>query len=250
MRLSNQAGVAPIRVLLADPCSMTRDLIVTGFGRSSQFKVIGSVNRADELHQLLENNPWEPDVALISATLEEGPLSGLSILSQIHEAHPKLRLILLIEKSEPDVVAQAFHSGARGIFARSESDFKALCKCVRCVHMGQIWAATQHIEYLINALRQTVHLRVVDAAGLNLLSKREEDVVRLVAESMSNREISQRLDLSEHTVKNYLFRIFDKLGVSSRRELVLYAVSCAKEQLPLLEPSDSSERAVRSSSHR
>ena len=68
-------------------------------------------------------------------------------------------------------------------------------------------------------------LRVVDAQGSNLLSKREEDVVHLVAEGLGNREIAQQLNLSKHTVKNYLFRIFDKLGVSNRVELVLYAVA-------------------------
>ena len=71
-------------------------------------------------------------------------------------------------------------------------------------------------------------MRVIDARGAALLSRREQEVVRCVAEGLSNREIAQRLGLTEHTVKNYLFRIFDKLGVSSRVELILYAVSSAK----------------------
>lgn len=243
MRLPVQPGLAPIRVLIADPSTMTRGLISAGLKRHSQFKVVGSVSQADELLCLLEQ--LSPDVALISATLEGKSFSGLSILSQIHSAYPKLRLIVLMDRSEPDVVVQAFHSGARGVFAHQESDFKALCKCVWCVHKGQIWAATQHIEHLISALGQTPRLRVVNSEGSSLLSKREEDVVRLVAEGMGNREISEQLDLSEHTVKNYLFRIFDKLGVSNRTELVLYAVSCPKEQVLLIEPSESLERAAR-----
>jgi DNA-binding CsgD family transcriptional regulator len=71
-------------------------------------------------------------------------------------------------------------------------------------------------------------MRVVNADGLRLLTKREEDVVRLLAEGLQNREIAHELNLSEHTVKNYLFHIFDKLGVSSRVELILYAVSSSK----------------------
>jgi len=67
-------------------------------------------------------------------------------------------------------------------------------------------------------------MRLQDARGMNLLSKREESVVRQVAEGMTNREISAHLKLSEHTVRNYLFRIFDKLGVSTRVELVLYCL--------------------------
>ena len=188
---------------------------------------------------------FQPDVALISATLEDRPFSGLSLLSQIHCAYPRLRLILLIDQSEADVVVQAFRSGARGVFDLSDSDFSALCKCVFCIHKGQIWAAAQHIEHLISALSQTPRLRVINSAGSNLLTKREGDVVRLVAEAMTNREISNQLNLSEHTVKNYLFRIFDKLGVSSRTELVLYALSSPKEEVLLIEPSGSFEHVAR-----
>lgn len=71
-------------------------------------------------------------------------------------------------------------------------------------------------------------MRVANADGMRLLSKREEDVVHLLAEGLQNREIAEQLNLSEHTVKNYLIHIFDKLGVSSRVELVLYAVSSTK----------------------
>jgi len=71
-------------------------------------------------------------------------------------------------------------------------------------------------------------MKVVNADSLRMLTKREEDVVRLLAEGLQNREIARQLGLSEHTVKNYMFHIFEKLGVSSRVELVLYAVSSTK----------------------
>jgi len=71
-------------------------------------------------------------------------------------------------------------------------------------------------------------LRLVTADGRSLLSKREQEVVHLVAEGLANHEIAEQLHLSDHTVKNHLFHIFDKLGISSRVELVLYAVSSSK----------------------
>jgi DNA-binding CsgD family transcriptional regulator len=76
--------------------------------------------------------------------------------------------------------------------------------------------------YLIEAFRESAPVRLMDARLEAILSKREQDVVRCVAEGWSNREIAKRLKLTEHTVKNYLFRIFDKLGVSSRVGVVLY----------------------------
>lgn len=246
MRLpAQQPGLSPIRVVIADPSTMLRGLITNGLKRHSRFRVIGSVGRPDELLHLLEQS--QPDVALISETAQDGPFNGLLLLSQIHGAYPKVGLIVLIDRSEPEVVVQAFRSGAKGVFVRSESDLKALCKCVECVHGGQIWATTQDIKHLLNALIQGPRMGVADSKGFNLLSKREEDVVRLLAEGMSNREISKALELSEHTVKNYLFKVFDKLGLSSRTELVLYALSCAQGELPQFEPTGTLEGAPRSS---
>jgi DNA-binding CsgD family transcriptional regulator len=82
---------------------------------------------------------------------------------------------------------------------------------------------------VIGALKDSEPMRLVEAGGGAILSKREQDVVRCVAEGLSNREIATRLKLTEHTVKNYLFRIFDKLGVSSRVEVVLYVFRFHKE---------------------
>ncbi len=113
---------------------------------------------------------------------------------------------------------------ARGLFCFSVSPFRALCKCIQVVHRGQIWATAQQIDYLIDLVSQVPSLRVVNADGEALVTPREEQVVALVAEGLSNREIAHELALSEHTVKKYLFRIFDKLGISTRVELVLYAV--------------------------
>lgn len=110
------------------------------------------------------------------------------------------------------------------MFCRTDP-LRMLSKCVRCVHSNQIWVNAPQLEFLLEALAQAPATNLVGADGQALLSKRERDVVRLLAEGFSNREIAKELGLSEHTVKNYLFRIFNKLGVSSRVEVVLYATS-------------------------
>ena len=111
-------------------------------------------------------------------------------------------MIVVINSGDREVVVNAFRSGARGLFCFADYPFRLLCKCILSVHQGQVWANSE-----------------------KLLTPREEQVVALVADGLSNREIAQELGLSEHTVKKYLFRIFDKLGISSRVELVLYAFS-------------------------
>jgi DNA-binding NarL/FixJ family response regulator len=91
------------------------------------------------------------------------------------------------------------------------------------VDAGQVWASSSELQFVLEALTQPA-LAHLSSNGKSLLSAREIDVVRCLAEGLTNREIARRLKLTEHTVKNYLFRIFDKLGVSSRVEVVLYAL--------------------------
>jgi DNA-binding NarL/FixJ family response regulator len=163
--------------------------------------------------------------------LQDGLLSGLAALRDVREADLELRPILLFDRSESHLVVEGLRAGARGFFSRSNFDLVALRKCVRRVCEGQIWIGNAELEYVFEALAQAQPLRVANPDGLSLLSRREEEVMRLVADGLGNREIAECLGLSEHTVKNYLFHIFDKLGISNRVELVLYAVSNPKTAL-------------------
>jgi DNA-binding NarL/FixJ family response regulator len=216
-----------IRVLIATPHSMARELLFGALKRHGHFQVvdIGSSSREVVTAAVHSSNS---DVALINSTLSDGPLSGFGALRQIRELSPDLKCVILHDNHENNLVVDAFRAGARGIFCLSQSTFKALCRCVEQVHEGQIWANSSELSEVMEAFSQLAPLRLVNADGMRLLTKREEEVVRLVAEGLQNREIAKELKLSEHTVKNYLFRVFDKLGVSSRVELVLYAVSSTR----------------------
>ncbi len=136
---------------------------------------------------------------------------------------PQTRCILLVEASEPETVVNAFRAGAKGIFCRAGS-FESLCKCIATVNKGQVWANSAELQFVLEVLARAAPLQRLNEQARAQLTKREEEVVGLVAQGLSNREISSTLNLSAHTVKNYLFRIFKKLGVSSRVELVLYAL--------------------------
>ena len=131
---------------------------------------------------------------------------------------------MLLDSSKREVILEAFAAGARGVVSRDES-VETLSKCVRRVHEGQIWANTEQMAALVEAMASSLSVRAVDARGMNLLSKRELQIVRSVAQGLTNHEIAKQLDLSPHTIKNSLFRIFDKLGVSNRVELLLMTMS-------------------------
>lgn len=211
-----------IRVLAADSTRMNSQLLAAALERDKRFQVLDPMPDAQEIIATVARE--NPAVVVISAELDDDLGKGFEVARELHASHPETRVVLLLDASERGQVVEAFRAGARGVFCRSES-LKSLAKCIHCVSQGQIWANSRELRYLLEALGEALPLRTIDARGTVLLSRREQEVVRCVAEGLSNREIAQRLGLTEHTVKNYLFRIFDKLGVSKRVEVVLYAYS-------------------------
>lgn len=209
-----------IRVLAVDGTRMSSQLLAESLAQESQFDVAAIEAHSSSIIEIVADR--KPDVLLLSAALDGSATAGFEITRQVHPVSAETKVIILMDAAKPQAVIEAFRSGAQGIFSRTESS-KALARCIRSVHQGQVWANSAELRYLLQALREAPTMRMVDSRGDAILSKREHDVVQCVAEGLSNREIAQKLRLTEHTVKNYLFRIFDKLGVSSRVEVVLYA---------------------------
>jgi two-component system, NarL family, nitrate/nitrite response regulator NarL len=217
----------PIRVAVADATRMNSQLTVDALKRSrSNLDVCAlSSNSFDGLRELQDSRI---DVALISARLEDGPLTGFKILHGLSAAELNIRPVILLDSKERDLVIDAFRGGARGVFCR-ESAFDTLPKCIRKVYEGQIWAGDRELQFLLDLVISLRPLKVRQTGGMARLTSRERDVVRLVADGMRNQGIANDLNLSEHTVRNYLLRIYEKLGISTRVELVLYAVNGAIE---------------------
>jgi len=211
-----------IRVLAADSTPMASQLLASALERDEQFEVLEPVSDSASIVATVLKE--KPAVVVLSADMDGDPRRGFQFVRQMVASRPETRVVVLLDSSERSLVVEAFRAGARGVFCRSEA-LKPLAKCIHCVSQGQIWANTTQLRYLLDALGEALPLRTVDTRGAALLSRREQEVVRCVAEGLSNREIAQRLSLTEHTVKNYLFRIFDKLGVSKRVEVVLFAYS-------------------------
>lgn len=198
------------------------------FSRSRRdFVVATLVGTSDKVKQ--DMHAHKPHVALISAELEDGPLAGFRILEKIRNCQCRPASVMLLQSRKPELVVSAFREGARGIFYRSHS-LKTLSKCIKAVSQGQIWAANEDLEFILDALVDVKPLKFNVKNGQPILTRREEEVVRLVAAGLKNREVGQRLAVAEHTIRNYLCRIFEKLEISSRMELILY-VSSQREQI-------------------
>jgi DNA-binding NarL/FixJ family response regulator len=220
--LRDETFQAVIRVLVADDTRIHTQLLADALRRDGALEVISSDSDSQALIARVDLHNL--DVLLLGSNLDEQPARGFEVLREVRALHPNIRAVMLLDSSKPESILEAFRGGARGVFSRRES-VETLSKCVRTVHQGQIWANNQQIGLVVQALASSHNPRAVDARGVNLLSKREMEVVRSVAQGLTNREIAGRLGLSQHTVKNYLFRVFDKLGVSSRVELLFMTLS-------------------------
>jgi DNA-binding NarL/FixJ family response regulator len=215
-------------VLVADATRMDCQLVSDAIQRQGHFQVIGHVTSSTEVVSAVRNA--QPDVAVISARLQDGASAGLWALQGLRALHARSRVVMLLDKDERQMVVEAFLNGTRGIFCRigSSGDLR---KCIQSIHNGELWISNAQIEYVVDALVQAPGLRLSKSADDNALSRRELEIAQLVATGLSNIEVSDKLGLSRHTVKNYLFHIFEKLGISTRIELVLFILS----QAPLSE---------------
>lgn len=223
MKLPSGANREHIRVLVAESSQIESQLLASALRRHPGFQVTACQAELSKCLATLQVSP--ADVVLLGVNSTVNYDGNLGLVRGLSAAHPQLGLILMLSTYDRELVVNAIHCGARALFCCDRQPLRALCKCVYSVYKGQIWTNADQMNYIIDALRQAPALHLFSARGAPLLTSREEQVVALVAEGMSNREIARRLKVTENTVKKSMLRIFDKLGISNRVELVLYALT-------------------------
>ena len=208
-----------VKVLVADSGPIQSELLTRALQRRRDFQVSAVALETSALFNFMQSN--HVDVVLIAGN----HLADCSLLRWLRVSYPKVAPVLLAESDDREQVVNALRAGAKGIFLFTHTPFPMLCKCIHCVFRGEVWINSQQMNYAVDALSEVPTLRVFNSHGGSLLTPREEQVVALVADGLTNRGVAAELGLSEHTIKKYLLRIFDKVGISSRVELVLYAMS-------------------------
>jgi two-component system nitrate/nitrite response regulator NarL len=211
-----------VRVMVADSSRIHTQLLSEALQRDPELDVVAW--NADPRGLLAAALAGDVNVLAVSSALDGHAARGLETLRQLRAARPGIRAVVLLDSRKPEAILDAFRAGARGVFNR-DSSIEMFCKCIRSVHQGQIWADSADVALVIEALASAPRMRLPSADGLNLLSKRECEVVQCLVQGLTNREIAERMGLSPHTVKNYLFRVFDKLGVSNRTELLFMTLT-------------------------
>jgi DNA-binding NarL/FixJ family response regulator len=210
---------APIRIVIADDHPLVREGLRTLLELQPGFTVVGEA--VDGLDAVRLTNDLRPDVLLLDLAMPR--MNGLDVLKALADTATEVRTVLLTAAIEREETVQALRLGARGVVLK-EAATQMLYKCIRAVMAGVFWVGHERIDDLMQTLRQIERAPAREPSPASRLTRRELQVIAAVVEGGSNKDIAKAFGLSEQTVKNHLSNIFDKLGVSNRLELALYAV--------------------------
>jgi two-component system, NarL family, nitrate/nitrite response regulator NarL len=214
-----------IRIVVADDHPIFRDGLCKLLALEEDFEVVAQASDGRQVLDVLQQ--FEPDVLLLD--LKMPGLDGLATLQRLQAAKNKTRVIVLTASDDKNEFVQAMKLGTSGIVLKQTAT-ELLIKSIRKVHAGEIWLDSHTTAAVIRQFvaaedppqqQQAAPSRERERSPL---SQREREIVALVAQGFKNKEMAEKMFISEQTVKNHLHNIFDKLGVSDRLELALYAI--------------------------
>jgi two-component system nitrate/nitrite response regulator NarL len=217
-----------IRILIADDHPIFRDGLRRLLEAEPKFTVIGEACDGAEAVKLARQ--LRPDIMLLDLAMPRHP--GLEALREMNtNAGPNaVRIILLTAAAEKNQIVEALQLGARGVVMK-DSATQLLLKSIDTVMSGEYWVGRESVSNLVQYLRTLVQSSGEEARQRKFgLTPRELEIVSAVVAGYANKEIAEYFKISEDTVKHHLSNIFDKLGVSTRLELALFAVN---QSLPL-----------------
>ncbi len=209
-----------IKVAIADDHTLFRAGLKRLLARERDLVVTGEGERAEEVEAAVAKG--RADVLLLDLRMPGG--EAVQTLLELRERHPETRTVILTAFDDEDAVLETAKAGARGYVLKGVSP-TTLFQAIRTVHEGGIWidpGLPQAAEFTAIVARQAqTQPARREPDGIDALSRRELEVLKLVAEGLPNKEIANRTFISEHTVRNHLNKIYEKLGVESRIQAAL-----------------------------
>ena len=219
--MSESTGASAVRVGIADDHPIFRDGLRRLLEIEAGFVVVGEAADAQQAFELTIRH--KPDILLLDLAMPRE--SGLDALRTMPELSRSTRVLVLTAAIDKADIAKALMLGARGVVLK-ESATAVLIEAIRTVLTGRYWVGRGPVEDIVVALQEMQQSLTQPAPTRDFgLTERELKIVALIVDAAGNKEIAERLGISEKTVKNHLTNIFDKTGVSGRLELALFAIN-------------------------
>lgn len=215
---SPSSCIKPIRILLADDHTIMRRGLRLLLENQPEFSVVAEA--ADGRQALHQAEQVEPDVAVLDIAMPN--LSGIEAAQRIHSALPQTSIVILSMHSDEGYVLRALKSGAKGYLLKDSAEAD-LIEAIRSVHHGKTFFSPEITKMLMEDYVREIRTRGAEDS-YDLLTSREREILQLLVELKSNKEIAQLLNLSLYTVETHRRNLHDKLHLHSLPELILYAV--------------------------
>ena len=211
---------ATVDIVISDDHAIFREGVRKLLEAQPGLRVVGEAVDGEETVRVVRQ--LNPHVLLLDLSLPK--MNGLEALRELSKLGVQTRAIILTASIEKEEVVEALQLGAHGIVLK-HSSLDLLLKSIRCVNDGQYWVGQESTSDLIQALRRMNPSHTASEGRPDFgLTSRERQVIALIGAGYTNKDLARKLDISEHTAKHHLTNIFNKLGVSNRLELVLYAI--------------------------
>ncbi len=211
-------GKGTIRVIVADTQAIFRAGLRKIFALEDDIRVVGQAESLDQTVSAIQR--FSADIVIFEAALASSPAD---VIPDLIRQSATCRLVVVLQEPDQEMTLELFRRGAHGIVCR-EVEPEMLVECLRKVAHGELWLETRAIAWVMQAYR-TQGLRPAGARPKVSLTPKETLIVSCVTQGMKNKEIALRVGTTEQVVKNYLRKVYDKLGVADRLELALYCLS-------------------------
>lgn len=213
--------MVPIKVVVADDHTLFREGIRKILSLEKDILIVGDASRGDEVVKVIERT--KPDVLLLDLKMPKGDV--VQTLLEVREKNPATKVLILTAYSEDENIMNAAKGGARGYVLKG-IDFSTLLQAIKTVHKGGLWIdketpSADAFEEIARGQLDENAAPTYDNEVIDLLTKREKEILRLVSEGLTNEEIGKKIFISEKTVKTHLTNIFDKLKVNNRFKAAL-----------------------------
>jgi DNA-binding NarL/FixJ family response regulator len=223
--VSGSKKKATVRIVIADDHPIVRDGLKKLLLLEDDFEVVGEAGDGREVLERVQ--ALDPDVLLLDLRMPN--LDGLAALQVLQQTNKRTRVIMLTASEDKNEFVQAMKLGCSGIVLKQTAP-DLIVKSIRKVNSGEIWLDSNTTAAVMRQFSTGLEGSGQGGQGgtkgreRSPLSTREREIVALVAQGYKNKEMAEKMFISEQTVKNHLHNIFDKLGVSDRLELALYAI--------------------------